>query len=756
MPLRLSQRFKSKRTLLIAAWLSGLVACMPVCGGQPVSMPADAAPEPQSGGTPDQAQRVDVQGDSRDARARLTDPAPRLVIGRSEIERMGESTVVELLSRLPSVTISSSGTPALRGLPGHTQLLVNGERPPPGFQLANLSPDQLERIEIVRGSVAEFSAAAIAGTINLVLREVRQRSTQSLRVDAGGGVGERSTRLHWTRESPANTRGLAYTFSALAVAAQRPRSTAVDALHEDHTGGSTGLLSTREEARFRTQMINGSGRLQWVLSPQQMLTLSPALMLSDVATRADEHQWRTGGLVPGLFDAARTQRSSRLASASLGFNWQRAVVNAGQLELHSQASALQTRVGAQRFESLAGLPQALRAERDRGATRLWRGSATWTDDRLEGHQLKLGLVGNTLVTTDEAWRDLDGQLEALAPGRGAQRLREQSGAVYLQDDWTAGTAWAFNLGLRHEFARSRVRAADASATKRIAIWAPSMSARKKLGADGQDVLRLSLARTYRAPDVEQFTLRPHINPQFPCSANGRCAGNAAEFADQIGNPGLKAQTAIGLDLAFEHQGSHGRFLSVGVFSRLIANQVRQQISLQPVAWAPVPRYVSQPVNIGTARAAGLEMEARFGLREVWPLAPAVAMDTSWSLYRSRASNVAGPDNRLESQPWAHGKLSLQYKAQALPLQVQAAWRWSPATRVRLSEQQSTRLPQQRSLDASAVWTLSPSSSLRLAASNLVPSDEPTIQVFEDAAQRVNTQQRLATHARWSLRWDLKL
>jgi len=50
------------------------------------------------------------------------------------------------------VTVTGN-TIRMRGLDaGYTQILVNGERPPPGFSLDNLPPDQIEKIEIVRAA----------------------------------------------------------------------------------------------------------------------------------------------------------------------------------------------------------------------------------------------------------------------------------------------------------------------------------------------------------------------------------------------------------------------------------------------------------------------------------------------------------------------------------------------------------------------------------------------------------------------------
>ncbi|WP_028101525.1 TonB-dependent receptor plug domain-containing protein [Pseudoduganella violaceinigra] len=102
---------------------------------------------------------------------RRDETASRVVINREEILRHGNASALDVMKRLPGVTVAGNG-PRLRGLgAGYTQLLINGERPAPGVSLDALSPDMIERIEIMRATTAEFSAQAVAGTINIVLRK---------------------------------------------------------------------------------------------------------------------------------------------------------------------------------------------------------------------------------------------------------------------------------------------------------------------------------------------------------------------------------------------------------------------------------------------------------------------------------------------------------------------------------------------------------------------------------------------------------
>src|SRR6185436_1191914 len=112
--------------------------------------------------------------------------AAKIIIGRDEIERFGDSTVGEVLKRLPGVTIQGApgrgGAIRMRGLGGgYTQILLDGERVPPGFSLDSLTPEQIERIEVLRAPTAETGARAIAGTINIVLREGLRRDLNDVK-----------------------------------------------------------------------------------------------------------------------------------------------------------------------------------------------------------------------------------------------------------------------------------------------------------------------------------------------------------------------------------------------------------------------------------------------------------------------------------------------------------------------------------------------------------------------------------------------
>lgn len=89
----------------------------------------------------------------------------KISIGAEEIKKFGDTSLTDVMKRLPSVTVGARGV-SLRGLgSGYTQILVDGEKMPPGFSIDSIPPESIERIEINRSASAEMSSQAIAGIL---------------------------------------------------------------------------------------------------------------------------------------------------------------------------------------------------------------------------------------------------------------------------------------------------------------------------------------------------------------------------------------------------------------------------------------------------------------------------------------------------------------------------------------------------------------------------------------------------------------
>jgi iron complex outermembrane recepter protein len=162
-----------RASLAASASLVSLFVCQPAL--------AQAAPE-----RGDEAREIERAGDivvqaQIGYRNRTEGAEPSLVYDNSYFQRFEPLTAGDALKRVPSVTflsdvIESDGA-RLRGLdPGYTQILIDGEKIPGSnadrsFFLDRIPAELIKQVEIVRSSSARRTGDAVAGTLNIVLRD---------------------------------------------------------------------------------------------------------------------------------------------------------------------------------------------------------------------------------------------------------------------------------------------------------------------------------------------------------------------------------------------------------------------------------------------------------------------------------------------------------------------------------------------------------------------------------------------------------
>lgn len=166
--------------------------------------------------------RIEVVG-SRIKRAEVEGPAPVTVISRTEMEREGYQTVGDVLQTLTQGSTSSfTGELAVTGFtpnaqvvnlrnlgPGYTLTLINGRRPaqyPQPYNrdnnvvnVAAIPSSIVERIEVLTGGAsAIYGSDAIAGVVNVVLRENYDGNLLALTVGTTAEGGGDSVNLTYT------------------------------------------------------------------------------------------------------------------------------------------------------------------------------------------------------------------------------------------------------------------------------------------------------------------------------------------------------------------------------------------------------------------------------------------------------------------------------------------------------------------------------------------------------------------------------
>ena len=128
--------------------------------------------------------------------------APVSVVTRQDIEESQATGVYELLDKLPGVQLTSNGGPGsttslmIRGTSSQQVLvMIDGQRIGSATNgtasIEYLDPDQIERIEIVRGPRASlYGADAVGGVMNVITRTSSGEPMLSLKT----GYGSRNTR----------------------------------------------------------------------------------------------------------------------------------------------------------------------------------------------------------------------------------------------------------------------------------------------------------------------------------------------------------------------------------------------------------------------------------------------------------------------------------------------------------------------------------------------------------------------------------
>jgi outer membrane receptor for ferrienterochelin and colicins len=694
--------------------------------------PAAAASAPAA-----ELKRVEVTGRRpTEVDERRESTAAKIVIGREEIDSFGDSSLGDVLKRLPGVTIQGrpgrGGAIRMRGLgAGYTQILLDGQRVAPGFSLDSLSPEQVERIEILRAPTAETGARAIAGTINIITREGFVKHINDVRLVAAVENDRLQPSASWTRNDTVGA--FVYNYSLTAYGSDRD-SGAVSTTVDRNLSDDSVTLAQRDVGTVRDQRrgLSASGRLQWRGDQAiDVVTLQPFLVYSTGTSRRTNTLTQTVGALPPPYDTSVADGEGSYSLVRLNGQWNRRLDQGGRLEWKFGLGEGRFDGASVRNDSTAGVGTDTIDDRNATMDRNLLLAGKLIQQLPGDHSLVVGAEGEANRRTEQRQTVQNGvpQLTDFGENLAASATRF---AAFAQDEWTVTPQWAVHAGLRWEGITTHGSGDDAQpdSTNRSSVWSPMLHAVWKFAPESRDQMRFSLTRSYRSPTLQSLIGRPSINSRYPlcppdplpCPPN---LTNEPTHPDRAGNPDLQPELATGIDVAIERYLTGGGLLSANVFSRQIKNYMRSQTTLQDVSWSSVPRWVASPQNIGDAVTRGVELEAKFRLSEVVAGAPRVDLRANVSVFRSSVDSVPGPDNRLDQQPDYTANLGADYRVAVVPLTLGGNLNLTPAYATRVSETQATTVSRKLVIDAYGLWVFSPTLQLRVTASNMNPVDYQT-------------------------------
>lgn len=683
---------------------------------------SDSAEKAGSRVTETKVQKVEVQG-ARDYDERRQDTASKIVVTQEEIVRYGDTTVSEVLKRLPGVTIGGvqgrGGEIRMRGLgSGYAQILLNGEPSPPGFSLDSLSPDLIERIEVIRAATAELSTQAIAGTINIVLKKAVQTAHKELKAglsEDGGKYGENISYQVADKDG-----GMSYSLSGNFNRGQYTRPTYIDTVGLD-ANGQPNLLRHTDTLNWGT--YNGLGlspRINWNLENGDTLTTQSFVNASRYAGHFSEINTTYLGPQPVyVSDLQRVQSDFTMLRTNL--NWIHKLADSAKIDMKVGANynVRHSDVELWGFD----LNQSPILDRktnsdatDKGLTMSGKYSAPFVED----HSFVFGWDG--AYSQRNELRQQNDNVSYPSSTLFPVNLNENSDAevtrlaLFAQDEWNVTKLWSVYGGLRWEGLDTRSSGSTYSEVRnKSSVWSPILQTLYKLPDSKNDQVRLGITRTYKAPVINRL-----IPTRFMSN------NNSATNPDTIGNPNLKPELAWGLDAAYEHYLPGGGLLSASVYMRRIDDITRYQLTNANGIWT------SMPVNDGQATTKGLELEAKIPLRAMIKTAPAIELRANLSFNWSNLDTVPGPNNRLDSQTPISANLGIDYKLDKIPLTLGGNASFQDGGPVRISATQAAYSIPKRVLDLYALWKFDKNTSLRVSMGNVLHQDNISSTSYADS------------------------
>ena len=652
-------------------------------------------------------QRVEIVGRQGSTELRRAASVAKQIYGREELDRFGDTNVLDVMRRLPGVNVSSGG-PRMRGLgAGYTQILINGDPAPQGFNLDQLSPSQIERIEVLRAPTADQSAQAVAGTINIILKEAPRSSQKSLRLGLSNGRDRPMANMNYSISESKGPFNMSLPVSLFEW--DRQVRTTVDRQME----GTDGKPAVSEQIGTGTSWgwgYNIAPRFNFKFSDEQTLSIATFFQKGYWNFRTDFLNRAISG--NPVFDDNSMQdgfwenRRGNLTWVNRFSPDQRIEIKAGFQQGRSAFDSRNLRSGALQLNTVG-------SNQDNAITQ----SGKYSHLLGSSHSLTAGW---DLENRDRLERrtTTDAAGTALLPSFEGQPFEAQvrRQAFYIQDEWEISPQWQLYLGLRNERILSESATTASPVRNESSVLSPLAHVTYKFNPKSRDMIRASLTRSYKAPGLNTLLARPQINGAF-INTN---LTNTPLAPDRMGNPALTPELATGLDIAYENYLTNDGIFSVGIFHRNLTNVVRNVTELRTVSWANAPRWVSQPQNFSDAVTSGLEFELRGRASDLLPsllgTAKALNIRTSLSIYNSSIAALNGPNNRLDGQqPWS-ANFGFDQRIAGLPLSVGGNFSYTPGYDTRQTEDQVLKRSSARSIDLFAMMFLSPTMSFRAAAS----------------------------------------
>jgi outer membrane receptor for ferrienterochelin and colicins len=678
-----------------------LILCNVIAVSAHAQQPSDVKTQPQTQ-QQNQQQRVEIQGKTQEQFAR-TETAAKSIVSNAELIRFGDNNIVDAMKRVPGIQVTNNKLHLLGMAANYTQILIDGEAPR-GITIEDIPLSMIERVEIFRGANAQFSAQAMGGTINIILKKSASTKQHSIKASVGH-IFKNTGNVDWFHSD--KNGNLSHTVS---VSASKNRSSAgqdddstTNYVNENILLGSKSQFQNSSQSKRSDESLRISPRIQY--KTDSNINLTSTSIVAHNRFNADTTS-QFNNLSGRVFEIGKTNSQDTNRGTNFGSTLK-------------AVTSLDNQVG---IDVTAGFQSQNFIARSRSQNYRPDGTLAFNRDLNTDVDVIVGITSGKLNIPTNAEHDLvigwsgwradvdvkNNQNDQFASSQNniyrphSAQSNMNNLAFFAQDDWKFKKNSSVSLGLRWE--SQGISTEDNTGEKvnnRANVWSPVIQTMWQLDPQNTERIRVGLSRTFRAPEGTQL-LMPKIF----------VINNSIESPNIVGNPNLRPELSWSLDAAFEHNGKDGLNYAIRAKAQSIEDIHRE------VVFEADKSYWKRFVNAGTAQSQSVELSTQFPLKRWMNNAPDMDFSASYSHFWSNVKDLAAPYNSLTPYQYVF-TFGANYRAKDIPLTagVSAKIQDSHWQQISLTERQYVKTP--KNVDIYALWKFDKQSQLRFALNNLL-------------------------------------
>jgi len=522
-----------------------------------------------------QLEKIEVQENATVIEERKESSIAKRIITGAELTQYGDLNALEVLKRTPGVTIpDGKGKKSAPGK-GYTVVLIDGEESSISKRinpLETISPDMIERIEVMTNGSAEYTAESMGGIVNIVLKKPKSQGMTRAKITAGAYGDQPMASLFVQQE------GKSGNLSYLINTTLSDNSEVNEASTHKDMVGSYSDEESDNEARYRSASLNT--KLIYAASPKNKYTFDGALNLNDYDKTTLKQRTTDGAVVPdriiqgddngqGMMIWTKLSGAHNLSNTQLA-EW--------KIKYHQSTQESKNRTTQSSMVS---------EQNDDNTFRVLGAEGSYSV-AMDNHFIKTGLELKHLMQQDKVTSSTNG-VDTTQPNDSIS-MNENKGSLYLQDEVTFGENMVMTPGVRYETLRR-----DYGTVSTIDYLAPSLHFLYKLTPN--DNLRASIAKTVKLPRLSELS----------SSVDSTLDQNDLTHPDLTGNLNLKEEEALSYELRGEHFFEDKGVVSIGGFYRSLTDKIEKMTTYEG------GRYVQRPYNSGNGGLWGVELELKKSL-----------------------------------------------------------------------------------------------------------------------------------------------